>query len=95
MYVVLKTAGTQLVVIERLNSSVKRGARTSMTALSVGVGSGSRAQLLSGCTQAAATTSAVVTGSKQLKWTTDDDVLKDGGEAPSVEDRTPATLASK
>jgi len=95
MYAALKTAGTQPVVSERLNSSVKKGARTSMTDLSVGVGSGSRAQLLSGSTRTAATTSSMVTGSNQVKWTADDDVVKDGGEAPSVEDRTPATLASK
>jgi len=67
-----------------------------MTDLSVGeVGSASRAQLLSGSTWTAATTSSMVTGSKQVKWTSDDDVVKDGGEAPSVEDQTPATLASK
>jgi len=95
MYAALKTAGTQPVVSERLNSSVKNGMRTSMTDLSVGVGSGSRAQLLSGSTRTTATTSSMVTGSKQVKWTSDDDVVKDGGEAPSVEDRTPATLASK
>jgi len=41
-------------VSERLNSSVKKGARTSMTDLSVGVGSGSRVQLLSGSTRTAA-----------------------------------------
>jgi len=93
MYDALKMADTQPVVSERLNSSVKKGARTSMTDLSVGVGSGSRAQLLSGITRTAATTSSMVTGSKQVKWTSDD-VVKDGGEAPSVEDRTPATLAS-
>jgi len=50
MYAALKTAEMQLVVSERLNSSVKKGARTLMTDLSVGVGSGSRAQLLSGGT---------------------------------------------
>jgi len=43
MYAVLKTAGAQPVVSERLNSSVKKGTRTSMTDLSVGVSSGSRA----------------------------------------------------
>jgi len=48
-----------------------------MTDLSVGVGSGSRAQLLSGSTQTAATTSSMETGSKQVKWTSDDDVVKD------------------
>jgi len=94
MCAVLKTAGTQLVVSERLISLVKKCARTSMTDLSVGVGSGSRAQLLSGGTRTAATTPSMVTGSKQVKWTSDVDVMKDGGEAPSVEDRTPATLAS-
>jgi len=47
----LKTAGTQPVVSEQLNSSVKKGARTSMTDLCVGVGSRLRAQLLSGSTQ--------------------------------------------
>jgi len=46
---------------------------------------------LSGSTRPAATTSSMVTGSKQVKWTLDDDGVKDGGEAPSVEDRTPAT----
>jgi len=66
-----------------------------MTDLSVGVGSGLRAQLLSGSTRTAATTSSMVTGLKQVKWTSDNDVVKDGGGAPSVEDRTPATLASK
>jgi len=55
MYAALKTAGTQPVISERLNSSVKKGARTWMTDLSVGVGSGSRAQLLSGSTRTAAT----------------------------------------
>jgi len=60
-----------------------------MTDLSVGVGSGSRVQLLSGSTRTAATTSSMVTGSKRVKWTSDGDVVKDGGEAPSVEDRTP------
>jgi len=95
MYTVLKTAGTQPVVSERLNSSVKRGARTSMTDLSVGVGGGSRVQLLSGSTRTTVTTSSMMTDSKQVKWTSDDDVVKDGGEAPSVEDRIPATLASK
>jgi len=65
-----------------------------MTDLSVGVGGGS-CQVLSGRTRTAATTSSMVTGSKQVKWTSDDDVVKDGGEAPAVEDRTPATLASK
>jgi len=95
MYAALKTAGTQPIVSEQLNSSVKKGARTSMTDYSVGVGIGSRAQLLSDSTRTAATTSSMVTGSKQVKWTSDDDVVKDGGEAPSVEDRTPATLASK
>jgi len=95
MYAALKTAGRQPVVSERLNSSVKKGARTSMTDLSVGVSSGSRAQLLSGSTRTAATTSSMVTGSKQVIWTSEDDVVKDGGEAPSVEDRTPETLASK
>jgi len=69
--------------------------RTSMTDLSAGVGSGSRAQLLSGSTRTAVTTSPMVTGSNQVKWTLDDDVVKDGGEEPSVEDRTPATWASK
>jgi len=38
MYAALKTAGTQPVVSERLNSSVKKGARTLMTDLSVRVG---------------------------------------------------------
>jgi len=95
MYTALKTAGTQAVVSVRLNSSVKKGARLSMMDLSVGVGSGTRAQLLSGRTWTAATTSLMVAGSKQVKWTSDDDVVKDGGEALSVEDRTPANLASK
>jgi len=58
-----------------------------MMVLSVGVSSGSRAQLLSGSTRTAATTSSTVTGSKQVKWTSDDDVVKNGGEAPSVEHR--------
>jgi len=80
MYAALKTAGTQPVVSERLNISVKKGAKTSMTDLSVGVGSGSKAQLLSGSTRTAATTSSTVTGSKQVKWTSDDDVVKDGGD---------------
>jgi len=67
MYAALKTAGTQPVESEQLNSSVKKGARTSKMDLSVGVGSGSRAQLLSGSTWTAATTSSMVTGSKQVK----------------------------
>jgi len=75
MYAALKTTGTQPVVSERLNSSVKKDTRTSMTDLSVGVGSGSRAQLLSGSTRTAVTTSPMVTGSKQVKWTSDDDVV--------------------
>jgi len=83
MYTALKTAGTQPVVSERLNSSVKKGARTSMTDLSVGVGSGSRAQLFCS-TQTAATTSSMETGSKQMKWTSYDDVVKDGGEAITI-----------
>jgi len=66
-----------------------------MTDLCVGVGSGSRAQLLSGSTRIAMTTLSMVTGSKPVKWTLDDNGVKDGGEAPSVEDRTPATVASK
>jgi len=79
IYAVLKTAGTQPVFSERFNSSVKKGARTSMTDLSVGVGRGSRA-----------TTSSMVTGSKQVKWTWDDDAVKDGGEAPMLsQDWTP------
>jgi len=77
MYAALKTAGTQPVVSERLNSSVKKSVRTSMTDLSVGVGTGSRAQLLSGSTRTAATTSSMETGSKQVKWTSDDVVVKD------------------
>jgi len=63
MYAALKTAGTQPVVSERLNSSVKKGARKSVTDLSVGVGSESRAHLLSGSTRTAATTSSMMTGS--------------------------------
>jgi len=47
MYAALKTAGTQPVESERLNSSVKKSARTSMMDLSVGVGSGSRVQSMS------------------------------------------------
>jgi len=39
-HAVLKTAGTQSVVSERLNSSVIKGARTSMTDLIVGSFSG-------------------------------------------------------
>jgi len=61
MYAALKTARTQPVESERLNSSVKKGAKTSMMDLSVWVGSGSRAQLLSGSTRTAATTSSMVT----------------------------------
>jgi len=38
MYAALQTAGMQPVEGERLNSSVKKGARTSMLDLSVGVG---------------------------------------------------------
>jgi len=41
---------------------------------------------LSGSTWTAATTSSMVNGSKQVKWTSDNDVVKDGGEAPSFED---------
>jgi len=63
-----------------------------MTDLSVGVGSGSRAQLLSSSTRTAATTSSIVTDWKQVKWTSDDDVVKDGGEAPSIEDRDTGDL---
>jgi len=63
--------------------------------MSVRVCSGSRAQLLSGSTRTTATTTSMVNGSKQVKWTSDDDVVKDGGEEPSFEDQTPATLASK
>jgi len=77
MYAALKTAGTQPVESERLNSSVKKGARTSMTDFSVGVGSGSRAQLLSGSTRTTATTSSMVTGSKQVKWTSGRLFMKD------------------
>jgi len=54
-----------------------------MTDLSVGVGSGSRAQLFCS-TQTAATTSSMETGSKQMKWTSYDDVVKDGGEAITI-----------
>jgi len=42
-----------------------------------------------------ATTSSMATGSKEVKWSLDDDVVKDSGEAASVENRTPANLASK
>jgi len=48
-----------------------------MTALSVGVGSGSlRAQLLTGSTRTAATYSSLANDSKQVKWTSDDDWVK-------------------
>jgi len=54
-----------------------------MTDLNVGVSSGSRAQFLSGSTQSRMIQSRA--SSKQLKWISDDDVVIDGGEAPSVQ----------
>jgi len=73
MYAALKTAVMLPVVSKRLKSSVKKGVRSLMKDLSVGVGSGSRAQLLSCSAWTAATTLSMVTGLKQMKWTSDDD----------------------
>jgi len=91
MYAALKTAGTQPVVSELLNSTVKKGAKTSMTDLSVGIGSGSKAQLFSGSTWTAATTSSMETGSKQVKWTSGDDVVKEAAKHHQlmIENRRP------
>jgi len=55
----------------------------------LGVGSRLRGQLLSGSTHTEVTPSSMVTGSKQVKKISDNDGVKDGGKASSVEDRTP------
>jgi len=96
--IVLKTAGTQPVVSERLYSSVKKAQEhrwRSWVLESVMDQLERSACQLSGSTLTATTTSSMVTDSKQVKWTSGDNIVKDGGESPSVEDRTPATLASK
>jgi len=94
MYDALKRQGRSRLSVNDWKAQSKKRDNI-MTGLSVGVDSGSRAQLSSGSTRTAATTSSMMTDSKQVKWTSNADGVKDGGEAPSVEDRTPATLASK
>jgi len=65
----LKMAGTQSVDNERLNRTVRKGARSSMAALRVVVGNGSRVQFLTGSAVIAVTTSSTVIGSKHVNWT--------------------------
>jgi hypothetical protein len=66
-----------------------------MAALNSLIGSGSSEQHLSGRARTAAITSSMLTGCNRRNNATDDVDLNDGGDAPAVADRTPATLSKK